>query len=189
MPRTIGLVSVAALCVVLLSAYVTRWVIAIYSTISFLCGLLGCVLFLVSLLTLQKAKMKESLQRRQLGGRLLLVSVFLLLQFGYSPVTMALRNLEVRRAQRFVQSLVPVLEDYNLQHSAYPADISSVIAETTVYPPLLQLRSDFPFAYDNRQFYTSRAGTYGFEFYLPDGFIGFEYTYCCGSNGVWTVTD
>jgi hypothetical protein len=43
---------------------------------------------------------------------------------------------------------------------------------------------------DNRQqLYFQRGATYGFQFHLPDGFIGFHYEYCCGADGSWTVTD
>jgi hypothetical protein len=120
---------------------------------------------------------------------MLLTSLFLVLQLVVYPVALAWRNQEVHQAQAFIEGLIPQLEDYYRQHSAYPEDVNSVLATGVGLPALLQLSDAFPLAYNNHDFYVYRETTYAFRFYVPDGFIGFRYDYCCGANGVWTVTD
>ena len=71
----------------------------------------------------------------------------------------------------------------------YPTNPGALLSTDTAYPGLLELAGTFPVMYDNRRFYFSDETTYSFKFYVPDGFIGFHYVYCCGAEGAWTVTD
>ncbi len=188
LPEKIGVV-VAGLSVSAALAYLARWQLAIYFVIPLLSCLLGIVLAILASMTLRQAKTRETDGLHRVGNNLLLASLFLLSQLASLPIAQVLRDREVKRAQEFVEALIPQLEDYRSQHNTYPADISSVLDAKSALPPLLQLTGAFPFVYDNRLFYFYRETTYGFQFYLPDGFIGFNYEYCCGASGKWTVTD
>ena len=82
---------------------------------------------------------------------LLLASVFLLLQVTYFPIAQGLRDLEVKRAQDFIGTLLPRLEEYERLHNEYPASMDSVLTGDEEVPRLLKLSGDFPLEYDNRQ--------------------------------------
>jgi hypothetical protein len=45
------------------------------------------------------------------------------------------------------------------------------------------------FLLQSTYFPVARGATHGLRFYVPDGFIGVQYEYCCGADGVRTVTD
>jgi hypothetical protein len=181
-----GLVVVAAIITVAVLAYVTIWQVAIYSTLSCASTGLGTVLASVTLLVWLRTRTKESRALSRVRKGLFLGSLFLLLQVAYLPITRGLRDLEVRRAKDFVTALIPRLEEHWRAYDRYPASVDAVLTGDEGVPRLLQLSGGF---YDNRQYYVQREATYGFRFYLPDGFIGFQYEYCCGADGVWTVTD
>ena len=113
---------------------------------------------------------------------------FLLLQLVYFPITQALIRQEVAQAQAFVETLIPRLEVYKTRQGVYPGSIEAILTDDVTPPALLQ--GDDPLLFfNNRNFYFQRGSTYGFRFYLPDGFIGYSYEYCCGPQGRWTVTD
>jgi hypothetical protein len=189
MPYLAGLVVLAAIGTVVVLACSTVWQLAIYSVLPCLSSLLGVILALATLLVWLRTRMKESQRLSRVRKGLFLASVFLLLQVAYFPIAQGLRDLEVKRAQDFINALVPRLEKYERLHNEYPASADSVLTGDEEVPRLLQLSGDSPLEYDNRQYYVQRGATYGFRFYLPDGFIGFQYEYCCGADGVWTVTD
>jgi hypothetical protein len=185
----VGLTVLAAIGTAVVLAYSTVWQLALYSVLFCLSSLLGIVLALVALIVWLRTRTKESpaLSRGRKG--LLLASVFLLLQVAYLAIAPGLRDLEVKRAQGFINALIPRLEEYERLHNEYPASADSVLTADEQVPRLLQLNGDFPLEYDNRQYYVPQGATYGFRFYLPDGFVGFQYEYCCGADGVWMVTD
>ena len=185
----LGLLSLSSLSLALLLAFSTRWYTAIVGGISLLSGLAGSLLVLITLGALALAQVRRSARPRRIGRVSLLVGIFLLLQLVYIPTAGALRNRQVRQAQEFVESLVPRLEAYKHQYGTYPTAVEAILSDDDSPPSLLQLRGDFPMQFDNRSFYFHRGTTVGFRFYLPDGFIGFSYEYCCGPNGKWTVTD
>lgn len=185
----VGLVVLAAIGTVVVLAYSTVWQLAIYSAFPCLSSLLGIVLALVALIVWLRTRTKESPALSRGSKGLLLASVFLLLQPAYLPTAQGLRDLEVKRAQGFIDALIVRLEEYERLHDEYPASADSVLTGDEKVPRLLRLNGDFPLEYDNRQYYVQRGATYGFRFYLPDGFVGFQYEYCCGADGVWTVTD
>jgi len=185
----LGLVSLSSLSLALLLAFSTRWYTAIVGGISLLSGLAGFLLILITLGALVLAQVLKSASPRRIGKATLLAGIFLLLQLVYIPTAGALRDREVRQAQKFVESLVPRLEAYKQQHGTYPTAVETILSDGDSSPSLLQLRGDFPMQFDNHNFYFHRGTTYGFRFYLPDGFIGFSYEYCCGPDGKWTVTD
>lgn len=162
---------------------------AIVGGISLLSGLVGFLLVLITLGTLVLARARGSASPRRIGRISLLAGIFLLLQLVYIPTAGALRDREVTRAQKFVESLVPRLEAYKDQHGTYPTAVEAILSDDDSPPSLLRLRGDLPMQFDNQSFYSHRGTTYGFQFYLPDGFIGFSYEYCCGPNGKWMVTD
>ena len=119
---------------------------------------------------------------------LLMGGFFLLLQLVYFPITQALIRQEVAQAQAFVETLIPRLEVYKTRQGVYPGSIEAILTDDVTPPALLQ--GDDPLLFfNNRNFYFQRGSTYGFRFYLPDGFIGYSYEYCCGPQGRWTVTD
>ena len=185
-----GLVVLAAIGTAVVLAFLTVWQLAIFSVLPCLGSLFGIILALPALIVWLRTRTKESPALS--GGRkgLLLASVFLLLQVAYFPIARGLRDLEVERAQAFINALIPRLEEYERLHNEYPASADSVVTADEQAPRLLQLvYGDSLLVYDNRQYYVRQGATYGFRFYLPDGFIGFQYEYCCGADGVWTVTD
>ncbi|GAB4531470.1 MAG: hypothetical protein Kow0063_10740 [Anaerolineae bacterium] len=184
-----SLVVLAALGTALALAYSTLWQLAIFAALPCLVSLLGIILALAGLIAWLRTRTKETpgLSRGRKG--LLLVGLFLSLQAAYLPIAQGLRDLEVRRAQDFINVLIPRLEEYKRLHDTYPDTADLVLTGDEQVPRLLQLNGDFPMEYDNRHYYARQGATYGFQFYLPDGFIGFQYEYCCGADGVWMVTD
>ena len=184
-----GLVMLAAIGTVVILAYATVLQLAIYSVLPLLSTVLGIILALVTLLVWLRTSTKESAWLSRVTKGLLMASVFLLLQVAYFPIAQGLRDLEVKRAQEFINALIPRLEEYEHLHDEYPPGADSVLTGDEEIPRLLQLSGDFPLKYDNHQYYAQQEATYGFQFYLPDGFIGFQYEYCCGANWVWTVSD
>ena len=188
--QRMGWVIIASLVVAAVSGYVARWYLALYSSITLLCFLLGCLIILISLIALLWRKNAPAQRRNSAVAKWLLVGIFLLGQFSALPIGQAFRGWEVRRAQAYIEALIPQIESYHHQNDVYPPEINSIISGSeNPLPSLLQLKSSDPFAFDNHEFYLYQEITYAFEFYLPDGFIGFQYRYCCGSNGTWTVTD
>ena len=183
----LGLMSLVSLAIATLLAYSTRWQMAIASIIPFICGLVGLLLILLALITWGVAKIRG--RDGQRSKYPLLVGFFLLLQLAYFPLAKAVRNQELAQAQTFIASLIPQLETYKEQHGTYPPAVEAVLTDGAPLPPLLQLQDQLPMKFNNRNFYFQRETTYGFRFYLPDGFIGSFYEYCCGPRGQWTVTD
>ena len=184
-----GLVVVIAIGTAVIMAFSTVWHLAIYSAIPFLSSLFGIILALTTLLVWLQTRAKESARLVRIRKWLFLTSVFFLLQVAYFPVALSLRDLEVNRAKNFINAIIPKLEEYKRLNNEYPANIEFVLSGDEKVPGLLQLSGNSPLEYDNSQYYVLRGATYGFRFYLPDGFIGFHYEYCCGLGGVWTVTD
>lgn len=185
----VGAVILAGLATAVGLAYAGRWQWLAYAAIPVLAGVLGLVLALVGLVTLRRAAAESSRRSQRWGRGLLLAGLFLVIQLASFPVALTWRDQEVRQAQDFIAALVPRLEDYQRQHGAYPDAVDAVLAADRSLPALLQLSDSFPLVYDNRNFYLRRETSYAFQFYLPDGFIGFRYDYCCGADGSWTVTD
>jgi len=183
----LGLMSLVSLAIATLLAYSTRWQMAIASIIPFICGLVGLLLILLALITWGVAKIRG--RDGQRSKYPLLVGFFLLLQLAYFPLAKAVRNQELAQAQTFIASLIPQFEAYKEQHDTYPPAVEAVLTDGAPLPPLLQLQGQLPMKFNNRNFYSRRETTYGFRFYLPDGFIGSFYEYCCGPRGQWTVTD
>ena len=186
-PAVLGLLSLVSLSIAALLAYFTRWQMAIAGTIPSLCGLVGLLLLLLALITWGVAKIRGTDGRRSKYP--LLVGFFLLLQLAYFPIAQAVRNQELAQAQTFIASLIPRLEAYREQHGDYPPAVEAILTDGAPLSPLLQLQGQLPMEFDNRNFYFQRETTYSFHFYLPDGFIGSSYEYCCGPHGRWTVTD
>lgn len=191
MPARIGFTALVSLAVASALAYLNRWQLAVFSTLLPMpLTLLSVVLALIALGLRRRTKAQASGRLHSWSAPLLLLSLFLILQLVALPLARTFRDLEVRRAQAFVTALIPKLEDYKRQHTAYPESLAPLLTTDVALPPLLQLHSPPPLAYDNRGFYRPRETTYSFQFYVPDGFIGgFQYTYCCGAEGTWTVTD
>lgn len=167
-------------------AYFTKWQVVWVAILVSLGGLAGLFALLLALINLVLAAVKTSSRFSMQGKRLFLVAAFLLSQLVYLPVARAFRKQEVERARVFVEALIPKLEAYHQEHGTYPATIESIGAHTLPLPPLLQLQKE---SADNRNFYFLDGASYGFGFYLPDGFIDTYYVYCCGPSGTWTVTD
>jgi hypothetical protein len=191
-PKTLlvwGLLGLTSLAVAGLLAYLSRWQTALVGIIPLVGGLAGCVLVLMTLLAWSLAKIRQAAGLRRTSKFLLVAGFFLLLQLAYIPITQTLRRMEVAQAQVFVQALIPRLEAYKAQQGVYPGTIEAILTDDITSPALLQLQGDFPLPFNNRNFYFQRGPTYGFRFYLPDGFIGYSYEYCCGPQGRWTVTD
>lgn len=184
-----GLVILAATGLVVVLAYSTVWQMALFSLLPCLSSLVGLILALAGLIVWLRTRTTESPGLSRVKTGLFLAGVFLLLQAAYFPLAQALRDREVERAQTFINTLIPKLEAYEQSHNEYPASPASVLTGDEAVPWLLQLNGDLPLAYDNRQYYQQRDTTYSFQFYVPDGFAGFQYEYCCGVDGVWTVTD
>lgn len=183
------MVILAAIGAVGVVAYSTVWQLAIFGVFPCLVSVLGVILALAALIARRRARTKESPGLSRVSKVLLLTGVFLLLQGAYYPVALGIRNLEVKRTEDFIQALIPKLEAYKRLNNEYPASLDLILTGDEEIPRLLQLNGDFPMDYDNRRFYSQSGETYGFRFYLPDGFIGFQYEYCCGADGAWTVTD
>jgi hypothetical protein len=184
----IGLTIVLSIALAAGLAYLNRWYLAIFSLYPFVTAFVGLLLALIGLV-MRRAQTGSAGRLRPISRVLLLLGLAGILQLTAPPQARFFRDREVQRAQTFLESLVPVLEDYKLRNAGYPEHLSLVLAPGTPLPALLQLRSEaFP-PYDNRDFYQPRAETYVFTFYVPDGFIGFQYQYCCGPEGTWTVTD
>lgn len=191
-PRTLylaGPVILAAIGAAAALAYATVWQLAIFSLLPCLGSVVGLVLALAGLVVRRRARTRESPGWSRVSTALLLAGLFLALQAAYFPIAQGLRNREVRQAQDFTAALIPKLEAYARLHDEYPASAEAVLAGDEEVPRLLQLSGDAPLAYDNRRYYRRQGESYGFRFYLPDGFIGFQFEYCCGVDGVWTVTD
>lgn len=186
---SVGLVLLASLSMAVLLAYLTKWYLAIFGLIPLLSGLLGVLMLILAVITYAFAKVRRSPGLRSRGNIFLLAGFFFLLQLVYLPLARSFRDREVRRAQEFIEMLIPGLEAYRDQHGTYPAAVASILDEEAPLPPLLRLNGDLPTAFDNQDFYFQKGTTYGFRFVLPDGFIGFDYEYCCGPKGEWTVTD
>ncbi len=185
----VGITSLAGLVLAAATAYLFRWWTAIFNTIPCLGGIFGIVLALVTLLRLLRARAIAKPGLNKIEQACFLASIFLLFQLAYFPISSAFRDLEVARAQAFSEALIPEIEEYERQHDKYPDDISVILPPNASLPPLFRLSGTLPYPYDNRQFYSQRGPSYGFRFYLPDGFIGYSYEYCCGAHGKWTVTD
>jgi hypothetical protein len=183
----LGLLSLVSLSIATLLAYFTRWEMAIASIIPATCSLVGFLLVLLALVTRGVAKIRGTDGQRSKYP--LLAGLFLLLQLAYFPVAKAVRNQELAQVQAFIASLIPQLEAYKERHGTYPPAVEAILTDGPSLPALLQLQGDSPMEFDNRNFYFQRETAYGFRFYLPDGFIGFSYEYCCGPQGRWTVTD
>jgi hypothetical protein len=141
------------------------------------------------LLALGLAKIRRASDLHRTNKFLLMTGFFLLFQLAYIPIAQALRQQEVAQAQAFVEAFIPRLETYKAQQGVYPGTLEAILTDNITPPPLLHLQGDFPLPFNNRDFYFQRGSTYGFRFYLPDGFIGYSYEYCCGPQGRWTVTD
>jgi hypothetical protein len=184
-----GLPLLASLLAATLLAYSTWRQMAIVGIIPLISGLIGFLLVLIALVTWGLAKVRGAAGRRGRGRYYLLAGVFFLLQLAYLPTAQALRNREVNRAQAFIAALIPRLEAHKEQHGAYPTRLEAMLTDDISPPALLRLRGNFPMEFDNQNFYFQRETTYGFRFYVPDGFIGFSYAYCCGPDGQWTVSD
>jgi predicted PurR-regulated permease PerM len=184
-----GLIILAGLSVAAGLAYFNRWQLAVFSFIPVLATLLGVILMVLVLLFRRRTKAQTLRRRHSFNTTLLLISLFFVLQLAFFPLAQTFRNGEVQRAQAMLESLIPQLEDYKRRHADYPENISALLSADVTLPPLLQLSGSLPVAYDNRNFYRRRDTTYSFQFYVPDGFIGFEYSYCCGAEGTWTVMD
>jgi len=183
----LGLLSLVSLAIAALLAYLTRWQMAIAGSIPLICGLIGLLLVLLALITWGVAKIRG--RDGQRSKYPLFIGFFLLLQLAYFPVAKAVRDQELAQAQTFIASLIPRLEAYKERYGTYPPAVEAVLTDGAPLPPLLQLQSQLPMRFDNRDFYFQRETTYSFRFYLPDGFIGSSYEYCCGPRGQWTVTD
>jgi hypothetical protein len=171
-------------------AYTTVWYFAIYAILP--CGLsiLGLLLGLVALSLLRLARSRKAGGLNTAGKVLLLAGLCLIVQLVYVPIALTLREWEVERTQAFIHSLIPRVEEYKRLHNGYPEHIDAILTDADTLPQLLQLKNLSPLAFDNRQqLYFQRGPTYGFQFRMPDGFIGFHYEYCCGADGSWTVTD
>ena len=179
----------AAIATAVVLAYSTIWYLAIFTMIPCLSGVVGFILVLVALLVSRLARTKESPESSRTGKGLLLAGVFFLIQITYFPIAIGLRDREVSQAKDFVEALIPKLEEYESLNVTYPASIDAVLTGDERVPRLLQPNSDFPFTFGNRSYYFQQDATYGFRFFLPDGFIGFQYRFCCGANGEWTVSD
>jgi hypothetical protein len=184
-----GLPLLASLLAATLLAYFTWRQMAIVGIIPIISGLVGLLLILMALMAWGLAKVRGAAGRRGRGRYLLVAGIFFVLQLAYLPAAQALRHREVNRAQAFIAALIPQIEAYKEQHGAYPATVEAVLTDDVSPPALLQLRGNFPLEYDNQDFYFQQGTTYAFRFYVPDGFIGFSYAYCCGSHGQWTVSD
>ena len=183
----LGLLSLLSLSIAALLAYLTRWQMAIAGSVPAMGGLVGLLLVLLALITWGVAKIRGTDSQRSKYP--LLAGFFLLLQLAYFPIVQTVRNQELAQAQTFIASLVSRLEAYKEQHGTYPPAVEAVLTDGAPLPPLLQMQGQLPVGFDNRDFYFQRATTYGFRFYLPDGFIGYSYEYCCGPRGRWAVTD
>jgi hypothetical protein len=157
--------------------------------IPFLSGVVGFILTLIGLLVLLRKRRLGSPGMSRTGMGFQLVGIFLLLQITYLPIGLGLRNREVSRAKDFTEALIPKLEEYMRLNDTYPDNVDVVLTSDEKVPRLLQLSGDFPLSAETRRYYFQREGSYGFRFNLPDGFIGFQYNYCCGAYGEWTVSD
>ena len=184
-----GLTGLASLALAVLLAYLTRWWVAMAVSIPLLSALVGFILVLFPLLAWGLAKIRQGASSPHINRSMLLIGVFLLLQLTYLPISQALRHAEVSRAQKYAEALIPRLETYREQHGIYPATLQPIATGASDLPALLELQGDVPLPYDNRDFYFQHRSTYSFRFYLPDGFIGYIYEYCCGPQGQWTVAD
>lgn len=185
-----GLIILAGLSVAAGLAYFNRWQIAIFSFVPALVTLLGVILIMVALIGRWRTKAQPSSTRlRSFNTSLLLIGLFFILQLAFFPLAQTFRHAEIQRAQAWLGSLIPQLEDYKQRHGDYPENLTALLSADITLPPLLQLSGTLPMLYDNRNFYRWSETTYSFQFYVPDGFIGFEYRYCCGAEGTWTVTD
>jgi hypothetical protein len=182
-------VILAAIGTVVVVAYSTVWELVIFGMLPCLVGVVGIILTLIALNVRRRARTKESPGLSKAGRVLLLIGIFLMIQGAYYPVALGIRSLEVNRTQNYLDTLTQKLEEYKNRSGVYPSGPDLALTDDEEVPRLLQLSGDFPLDYDNRQYYFQRGGTYGFQFYLPDGFIGFQYEYCCGADGEWTVTD
>ena len=186
----LGLLCLASLSVAVLLAYFARWQTAIVGIIPLLSGLVGFLLILFALITWGLAKVRGSAGQRRMRSKFpLLAGVLLLVQLAYIPTAQALRHQAVNQAQTFMASLMPRLEAYKEQHGVYPSAVEAILTDVITPPALLRLQGNVPLEFNNQHFYFQQGTTYGFRFYLPDGFIGFSYEYCCGPHGQWTVTD
>ena len=183
------LLGLTSLVVAGLLAYLTRWQTATVGLIPLVSGLIGFILVLMTMLAWGLAKVRKAVGLRRPGKLLLIAGFFLLFQFAYIPIAQALRQQEVAEAQAFIEALIPRIEAYKEHHGVYPATVDVVLTDNITLPALLQLQSDFPLPFNNQDFYFPNGPSYEFGFYLPDGFIGSSYTYCCGPHGHWTITD
>lgn len=185
----LGGVIIIGLIVATLSAYAFKWWTALYSAIPFLAGSIGLFSIVFILIRILLAKVRNKPGLMTFHRSFLLATLFLLSQFAYFPLSKLIFNWEIERAQAFAESLIPTIEAYKSQHGAYPNDLSLILPPDASPPSLLRLSATQPFEFDNRAFYRQRGTTYGFQFYVPDGFMGYSYEYCCGAHGQWTVTD
>ncbi len=191
-PKTLlvgGLLSLISLVVAVLLASLTRWQTATLGLIPLVNGVIGFILVSMTWLAWGLAKVRRAAGLRRTSKLLLLAGFFLLFQLAYLPTAQILRQQEVAKAQAFVEALIPHLEAYKAQQGVYPSTIEAILTDDITLPALLQRQGDVPLPFNNRNFYFQRGPTYGFRFYLPDGFIGYSYEYCCGPQGRWTVMD
>ncbi|MCQ3939404.1 MAG: hypothetical protein DPW18_20525 [Chloroflexi bacterium] len=188
-PVCSGFIVLAGLSVAAGLAYFNRWQLAVFSFVPALAILFGVILMGVVFLFRRRTQAQPAARPHSLNTILLLISLFCVLQGAFFPLAQTFRNGEVQRAQAWLESLIPQLEDYKRQHAHYPENITPLLSTDVTLPPLLQLSGTLPVTYDNRNFYQRHPTSYSFQFYVPDGFIGFEYSYCCGAAGMWTVTD
>lgn len=182
-------VTSAAVVTLLVVAYVTVWDLIFIGMLVSLVGVIGIVVLLVAFSVRRRAEANASPRLGSVGKGLRLIGIFLMVQLAYYPAALGVRYLELRRTHAFTDALSTRLETYKDENGAYPVALESVLRPGERLPRLLRLSGDFPIDYNNRDFYFQRGGAYGFAFYLPDGFIGFQYEYCCGEDGEWTVTD
>lgn len=185
-----GLVALVASGIVGVIAYTTVWQWVFLSMLFCLGGVVGIVLVLIALVLRRQAGTEAAPRANKTSTVLLLAGVFLLITATYYPIVRGIRNAEVTRAQNFTTGLIPRLEAYADQNGAYPDSVDAVLTGNERVPRLLHLSDDIPLRYDNRRYYYAQQGeSYGFRFYMPDGFIGVHYEYCCGVDGEWTIID
>ena len=167
--------------------YLNRWRIVFFSLYSIIAVAISLVLAVIAFLTKRSSAAKNS----RTSKILFLLSLFCGLQFFASDIADKFHSLEVQYAIEFIESLIPRLADYHNEHSDYPESIYSIIVQDENIPALLQLLENNPYTGDkNKNFYRRIDSTsYKFEFWAPNGWIGYDYTFCCGVNGKWIIQD
>jgi hypothetical protein len=184
-----GLTSLTSTTLAALLAYLMRWRSAIAAPIPFLSGLAGFFMIVIILLAHGLVKLRRGKSPNLITNPLLLAGFFLLLQLAYLPISQALHQKQVNQAQAYAEALIPKIEAYKTQHGTYPETLRAILPKQAALPALLKLHGVVALPYNNRHFYFRSGSTYAFQFYYPDGFIGYTYKYCCGPHGHWAVTD